>query len=299
MLVAMNGRVRALRSAIPCAPIVLAIAGCGVALPGSGDRLHEQAQAALARWADAAGQAKEQSLVFVGELTGQIGDWEPSVGDNNKPALMAGDVRPAASLSTETLPPGEVRWSDGTSKTVELLSAAQALDEIAKSADAPCPECRPLKITAARLTTGSAQTSRGPALAPIWEFTVEGTNVKITRIAVANRISVVPPPWDPNNRPEGIDIRSARGSADMSRLTVSFIGSPGHREQPCGADYAAEAVESNLAVVVIVTEHRNPSIGACTAIGADRTAVVDLAAPLGDRAVLDVQRGLPVPLLVP
>jgi hypothetical protein len=288
-----------LRTAIRYAPIVLAIAGCGFALPGSGDRLHQQAQAALARWADAARQAKKQSLVFVGELTGQVGDWEERVGDNNKPALMAGDVRPAARLSPETPPPGEVRWSDGTSMTVGLLSARQALDEIAKSADAPCPECRPLNITAARLTAGSAQTSRGPAVAPIWEFTIEGTNVRVTRIAVADRISVVPPPWDPNNGPEGIEIHSARGNAAASQLTVAFIGSPDGGDRPCGADYTAEAVESDLAVVVIVTEHRNPSIGACTAVGAERTAVVDLAAPLGDRAVLDVQRGLPVSLLVP
>jgi hypothetical protein len=121
----------------------------------------------------------------------------------------------------------------------------------------------------------------------------------VTRVAVADRISVVPPPWDPNNPPEGIWISSARGDADASQLTVAFTGSPGGRAQPCGADYTAEAVESDLAIVVIVTEHRNPTIGACTAVGAERTAVVDLAAPLGDRTVLEVERGLPVPLLVP
>lgn len=292
------------RWTLMCVPMVLAIAGCGVASPGSsgsaaGDRLHQQAQAALARWADAVGEAKKQGLVFVGELTSQIGDWEESVGENNKIALMSGQVRPTASLSTETPPPGEVRWPDGTSMTVELLSADQALDEIVKSAGSTCSDCRPLEITAARLTTGSVQMSRGPATVPIWEFSVQGTNVKVTRVAVADRISVVPPPWDPNNAPEGISIDSARGKADAGQLTVSFVGAPAGGDQPCGADYTAEAVESELAVVVIVVEHRNPTVGACTAIGAERTALVDLASPLHDRAVLEVKEGLPVPVLEP
>lgn len=245
------------------------------------------------------GEAKKQGLVFVGELTSQIGDWEESVGENNKIALMSGQVRPTASLSTETPPPGEVRWSDGTSTAVELLSADQGLDEIVKSAESTCSDCRPLEITAARLTSGSVQTSRGPATAPIWEFSVQGTNVKVTRVAVADRISVVPPPWDPNNAPEGISIDSARGKADARQLTVSFVGAPAGGDQPCGADYTAEAVESELAVVVIVIEHRNPAAGACRLVGAERTAVVDLASPLGDRAVLEVKEGLPVPVLEP
>lgn len=292
------------RWTLVCIAIVLAIAGCSSISPRSsgsaaGDRLHQQAQAALARWADAVGEAKKQGFVFIGELTSQIGDWEEPVGDNNKIALMSGEVRPTASLSMETPPPGEVRWSDGASTTVELLSADQALDEIVKSAGSTCADCRPLEITAARLTMGSVQTSRGPAMAPIWKFSVNGTNVMVTRVAVADRVSVVPPPWDPNNAPEGISIESARGKADARQLTVSFVGAPDGGDQPCGADYTAEAVESPLAVVVIVVEHRNPAPGACRAIGAERTAVVDLASPLGDRVVLEVKEGLPVPVLVP
>ena len=38
----------------------------------------------------------------------------------------------------------------------------------------------------------------------------------------------------------------------------------------------------------------NLAIGACTAVGAPRTATVERAAPLGSRAVLEVQQGLPV-----
>jgi hypothetical protein len=59
-------------------------------------------------------------------------------------------------------------------------------------------------------------------------------------------------------------------------------------------------VESDLAVVVIVTRHPHspPVAVACAAVGARRTATARLAAPLGDRAVLDLRMGTPVPVVL-
>jgi hypothetical protein len=58
-------------------------------------------------------------------------------------------------------------------------------------------------------------------------------------------------------------------------------------------------VESDLAVVVIVVRHAHLTFGGCTGVGAGavRAATVELAAPLGDRAVLQVQDGTPVPIV--
>src|SRR2546430_2445562 len=100
-----------------CVALVLAVAGCGLLSPrssetGGGDRLHEQARAALARWADAVTAAKKDALVVVGESTGQTGDWGEAVGENNKEALMAGQLRPSVSLPGEVPAPGEVLWAD-------------------------------------------------------------------------------------------------------------------------------------------------------------------------------------------
>jgi len=116
---------------------------------------------------------------------------------------------------------------------------------------------------------------------------------------VDESVTVDPPPWNANNPPQGIRIDSATGSADSKKLTVSFIGAPDGADKPCGADYTAEAVESELAVVVIVNEKRNPTPGACAAVGAIRTAKVTLEAVLGNRAVLEVQQGLPVAVTAP
>jgi len=289
-------RARLLAIAVEFA-VALALAGC---LGNAGDaaRLQQQAEAALARWAVAVAAAGGPSpVVLVGELTGQVGDWEAAVGDNNKRALYAGLLEAAASLPAEASPGGEVRWPDGTTATVPVLSAQQAVAAIRAGAAAPCGDCAPLRITAARLTTGPIETSRGPATGPVWEFTVQGTAVKVARVAVAHPITVVPPHWDQVDPPVGLAIDSASGTVGGRELTVAFVGAPLPGDQPCGEDYTAEAVESALAVVVIVTRHPHAALGACSAVGARRTASVELAAPLGERAVLEVQQGLPVPVV--
>ena len=273
--------------------IALVVTGCG-----TGDdpaRLEQQARDALARWADAVAAAGGPSrVVLVGELTGQVGDWEPAVGDNNKRALMGGSVEAGPGLDAATPPDGLVRWPDGTTASVGLMSGRQAVAAIKSGTHEPCGDCTPLRITAAQLTTGPIETSRGAATVPVWEFTVDGTAVKVTRVAIANAIAVELPSWNPNDSPVGIAIESATGTVGGRELTVAFIGAPQPADQPCGEDYTGEAVESDLAVVVIVMRHSHLTLGGCRAVGATRTATATLAAPLGERTVLEVQQGRPV-----
>ena len=290
--------------------ILLATAACaapgpaGFSTPGStpaaGDRIHTQAHDALERWAKAAAESGGATISFVGDLTDQIGTWEASVGGNNKAALVAGLVRAGVNLPSDTPGRKQVRWVDGSSIDVNVLSAAEALEGlVAASSGTKCPDCRSLLVTEASLATGLVETSQGPAEAPVWVYTIEGTAVRVTRVAVDESITVVPPPWNEDDPPVGISIESASGTAKSRDLTVSFIGAVEARSKPCGADYTAEAVESELAVVVIIIERRNGAQAACDAIGRTRTAEVALEAPLGKRAVLEVRQGLPVPLLAP
>ena len=285
-----------------CAFVVLAaiaVAGCAFT-PGATDPppAHQRAQAVLSAWADAVAKAGEHAAVTpVGELTGQIGDWEEAVGDNNKRALMAGMVAADSPLSEEAPPDGQVAWQDGTTTKVPLVSALGAIVAIESTTAAPCSDCAMLLVTDARLTSGPIQTTRGPATAPIWEFTLEGTAVKVTRVAIANPVVVAP---DDGGWGLGLAVDSARGSVSGTELTVAFVGAPDPGNKPCGEDYTAEAVESDLAVVVIVTRH--PHVGlfpqGCSAVGARRTATATLATALGDRVVLDLQQGTPVPVVL-
>ncbi len=106
-----------------------------------------------------------------------------------------------------------------------------------------------------------------------------------------------PPAWDPENPPQGVVPDTVEVSADGRDLLVTFVGSPHPASEPCGEDYTGEAVESDLAVVVIIVRHSRLGPETCTGIGAVRTTTITLAEPLGDRTVLDVQQGMPVEVL--
>jgi hypothetical protein len=303
-------------TAISLLAILVAVAACAQPAGGPGgsgalltgnetrqpeDRIHQQAHAALERWADAVRKSGGASITFVGDLTGQIGNWEQAVGDNNKLALMAGFVEAGSPLSDETPSRDKVRWLDGSSIDVNVLSAADTLDALVATAvkDAACPDCEPLVVTEAQLATGLIDTSRGAANAPAWVFSIDGSSVKVTRIAVDGSVTVDPPPWNANDPPEGLSIESATGTEGSKKLTVTFTGAVRGADQPCGVDYTAEAVESDLAVVIIVHEHPNTTAVACEAVGKTRTATVTLAARLGKRAVLEIKQGLPVSVVAP
>lgn len=287
--------------------VVIALGGCGVlggadADAESLDRMRRQANEHLARYDAAVKAASGPSITPVGSLTGQIGDWEPDQGDN-KAALATGRITTAATatLPTDMPPTGKVVWNDGTVREFPLLPAAQALAAIVAEGSGDCGGgCPLLEVTGAKLATARIETARGAATVPAWEFTLKGTKVRITRAAadVARTVTVTPPSWDPYNSPAGLMIESVVTTKGSSQLTARFTGSPGHADQPCGADYTAEAVESDTAVVVIIITQRHADNETCTAIGAPREAVVSLNRPLGERAVLDVVVGLPVRLTV-
>jgi hypothetical protein len=258
---------------------------------------HQRAQAVLVAWADAVAAAGNQgSVTPVGELTGQIGDWEESVGDNNKRALMAGNVASVSSFSDQAPPDGKVTWQDGTTTKVSVMSAQQAVAAIGSTTEAPCSDCAVILLTDAELTSGPIQTTRGPATAPIWKFRAQGSAVKVTRVAI-DATQVVPSLGEGD--PElGPPVETASGTVGRNELTVAFVGAPNPGDQACGEDYTAEAVESDLAVVVIVTRHPHAPPQVCTAVGARRTATATLAAPIGDRVVLDLREGTPVPVVL-
>jgi hypothetical protein len=86
----------------------------------------------------------------------------------------------------------------------------------------------------------------------------------------------------------GPPVQSATVDASGMTITVTVVGAPDAGDKPCGADYTAEAVESDTGVVVIVYEHRNTLPAMCSAVGAFRTAQVTLAKPLGNRTLIDL-----------
>src|SRR5262245_19906479 len=91
------------------------IGGAGAVVPAATDPApsNARAQAVLSAWTRAVAAASDHPAVIpVGELTGQLGDWEVAVGENNKIALMAGAVVSDKDLSSLDPGTGTVTWQD-------------------------------------------------------------------------------------------------------------------------------------------------------------------------------------------
>lgn len=259
--------------------------------------LHQRARDILARYDTAIRDTGDHPrFVPVGDLIAQIGQWEPANGDNHKRALGTGQIIARGPLPDAPPDTAHVVWDGGVSAQVAVLSAEQALERLRSTFTGDCAGCRPLEVTGARLTTTQVATTRGTATAPAWEYTFAGTSVRVTRVAVADSAVVTLPelPWDRYDIPRGPTVEAATTSSSGAQVIVEFTGAVGPKSEPCGADYTAEAVESAHAVVVVVTEHPYPADVACRAIGERRSAVAQLAQPLGERAVLEMRQGLPV-----
>src|SRR3954465_8548010 len=84
----------------------------------------QEARDALARWdaAVAASGAGDVLFVPVAQLSGQIGNWEAAVGNNNKMAAGAGLLEADGPFEVTAPPSAEVRWPDGASLELPTMS---------------------------------------------------------------------------------------------------------------------------------------------------------------------------------
>ena len=263
-------------------------------------QLRARAVAVLKRWDGVADAGDRVGVVVQGgptmpDWSGSVGEWEPALQEIGKIAATSGMVVAATALPTASPPAGEVVWPDGTRREVGLVSAAEALRAMRAGKVNDCSGCTPLRVTGARLGTARLATVRGEATAPAWEFTVDGSAARLTRIAIApaDVRPVTPTRAEPRHFPE---VSGATVDATGRRLSTEFMGMVNDGDRDCGADYTAEVVESTRGVVVLVYEHRNVSAVACRAIGRMRTLTTTLATPLGDRTVVELNAGLPVPV---
>jgi len=222
------------------------------------------------------------------------GGWGGANANNDKIAFMAGALKADPPLPGDVPPPGVVTWGDGSRQSAELISAADALNRmVAEQAQAKCgSDCTTVVVTGAHLTTDDRYTTRGSADLPVWQFEFKPEDQPIDPITY---VAVKDASWF-GGGDAGPGDQTAYGNAQRKSLTVAFFGAPHAGDNPCGADYSAEAVESGFAVVVVITEsHRVSPIGAaCLGDAALRTAVATLGQPLGNRFVLNIDTESPM-----
>ncbi len=292
--------------------VAISLSGCGAGSADDGagapyrpptlPELREHARAALARYDDAVSEAQgPRRFVPVGGLTAIVGDLEPENGDL-KPAVAAGHLFPEVALPVAPQRPGTIKWADGASRRVALVSADDVLAAHRQEGSDGCDGCAPLPVTGARLVTMQVHTTTGEATVPAWEYTLKGTALRVRYAAVGGSdvVTVTSPPWDPNNPQGGQAIEAATTVKNSTHLTVSFTGAHGPASEPCGEDYHAETIESDNAVIVIlaIEPRRGADNEVCNAMGYRRTESVRLDRPLGDRAVLEGRQGTPVAVTV-
>ena len=252
-----------------------------------------RARQVTAQWGRSpAARAWRTGLVLTG-ASGLI-QMPPDVGfgsQQEKDAFGSGHFRLGGALPAGPLP-GVVRWADGTTLRLPLLTARAAFAELA--AERPCggpSACGQLTVAGAEPGAVTVRTSRGRASVPAWRFTVAGLGWKVSEVAVAPGALVVLPGYGPIP-PAGRDTPGVTGLTAVSghgrSLTVSFVGSA------CDAAWGAYRYESSGTVVVGSWERPSAGNTPCPAVGVYRTARVTLTRPLGTRVVLDVASGLPI-----
>jgi hypothetical protein len=294
-----------MRRLFAAAAVLLALlAGCaqgggsgGTPPSGSGDEEFDRRAAEVAAaWRASSAAAGRDGFVPLGDLT--VLPKGAGFSNDTKLAYGNGWFRSTAQLSTKAPPAGSIRFSDGKTLSVPLVSAADAYRAIDKG-DPPCTsgrgvapavqppvpddplplkskaapgQCTALTVTGAKLGTVALRTNRGEATVPAWLFTVDEIAGPVARVAVAPpAIETVPSPDMPMPGHDSVTV-------DGARLTYSIITG-------CAKDIVPLAYEAEDVVVVGVKS--TPADGACPAIAKVEPVTVTLTAPLGDRVVLN------------
>ena len=277
--------------------LALALVGCSGGSSPSGDAAADDraARLSLDYWARQVQAHPQAGFAVFGPFTGTTGQWELRVAGRNAAALEAGVVALAPATDRTVVRTAEVRWSATDPQPTPVLSPEAAVAQLQEGREAYCGQCVPLRLGEPDLRYQRYETSRGAADLPVWSFPVDGSRVRVTRLALPPE-RLLPTdglPPDAVPRPASSDGVMFAELTAPDALTVSVQGG-GCGRGPTGV----RTLESRHAVVVIVTETGSFDAGRpCPAMGTVGLFGVTLAGPLGGRAVLTAV-GAPVPLHV-
>lgn len=252
----------------------------------------------LAAWDKALGAIAGRPIIVTFDLSGQIGNWSSAEGDNNKQAELGGMMLAGADVQAASAPaPRDIRWADGTTRRTQVLSPAATLTALISSRSGSCDGCTPILLAHLRLIHTTVQTTFGPATIPAWSFTVRGSAVRLTQVAVAaaDFPEVKGLPYGTTDPGMSESVQIDRGGA----LVLSFIAGPPASAGPCGRDYIGRVIESDQAMAVVLdqlprSEPADPDL-ACAAAGVNRTVRIVPPHPLGARVLIDGRSGMAIP----
>jgi hypothetical protein len=198
-------------------------------------------------------------------------------------------------------PVAVVKWPAAVvSMKVPVLSEAQTFSALKNNTWGRCPGCatKPLDVTYAQPYNLAIKTSRGDALVPAWAFTVQGVDGLVLQAALTpgsyiteNSVRV---PAE-NLSPLGHGFVGANEASVLSPdgRTLSLYLANNSCSQP--ATSGGLVAEVGDVVVVGGWVHDPQPVANCVPSDLGQYVTVRLAAPLGNRMILDAATGLPAP----
>ena len=205
---------------------------------------------------------------------------------------------------------GTIRYADGATETVPVVSLAEAYAALDQGDPPPCPgfsvpppadapavqdntgpdqpvgdgagkPCTALTVTSVRLGTAKVLTSRGEADAPAWLFTVRELGGQVARVAVAPSAVATPPELNPAGLPPADGVVSAQDLTGVTGTRLAFRLGVG----ACDENIKPLVHETKDVVVVGGTVTRKD--GVCTEQMLFHPVTVTLDGPLDGRPVVD------------
>ncbi|MGW0444738.1 hypothetical protein ACWDWV_05125 [Streptosporangium sandarakinum] len=273
---------------LAAAVLLLLATACGPAqAPVTAEEFTDRAREVAEHWRASAEQGPWRAgFVPLRNLTLEP-DWEHTPRWVGRSAINSA-WKLETGLPAEAPAPAELRWADGGTLSVPVLTAAAAYAGLSKPtsfADEKCPAegCRPLRVVAVARGEATVPSSRGDVRVPTWDFTVEGVPGPFRRVAVDPAAMGGPP------RPleGGIQEVSTYEVRTPTELRLSY------QHGVCDTTYGSRVHETPEAVVVDV-DVRPDDVEICADVGKTDRIGVTLREPLGRRVVLDSGSGVPL-----
>lgn len=182
---------------------------------------------------------------------------------------------------------GRVTWAGKEPLTLPLRGASESYKALSDNRAGGRPQ---LTVTGVRLGDMTLATSRGPAVVPAWLYALEGYDSPLRQAAVIPSKLPRQPIAEARNVP-GLPLgHLVRAAADGRLVTVVAV------HGACDDGPGVEVLETPGSVVLSASVvNTRTSDGICTKQAKLKEVTVKLARALGDRVLLDVQTGRPVP----
>lgn len=267
--------------------VLAALAGCSSYTPPAiMPPVAPQLRAALKHWSAFPASAAARPLVVEANATVTGPAAFPDGADKKAFADGAIDL-------PHSLPSGP-----GHAAGYALINAATAARQLtASQTPAPSPAASPairLTVTGIKLGTGSFSTDRGQQALPAWQFSFRGVTGTVDVLAVAASARY----WPGGLRQLPTDVSAVQPGRNGRALMLTAYGA---REGtgPCEASYSVRQQSSAHAVAVYVVEQDHGGAMACPADANPVKVPVTLAAPLGNRVLVDALTYAPIPVTQP